>query len=252
MRQRTPRAAAVTPGAGPNAGEVPAPSRRRGVARPGPLQGCFDSNHSRLQAIVDDFGRACSPTPEVAMSIDPEPTSATSSSARLGTAERRVLDYLLSRRGVVRDVNRELEEHRTLGERVADRIARFGGSWTFILLFLTVLIGWIVLNTFVLARRGHPFDPYPYILLNLFLSMIAALQAPVIMMSQIRQAARDRTEAAHDYEVNLMAEVEIRTLHDKLDQLRDHDWAALVAQQREQIQLLERLLAHRDAGGSAG
>ena len=105
-----------------------------------------------------------------------------------------------------------------------------------------LLVAWVVLNSLVLARRGEAFDPYPYILLNLFLSMTAALQAPVIMMSQNRMAARDRLEAAHDYEVNLMAEVEIRTLHDKLDQLRDRDWASLVAQQQEQIRLLERLL----------
>lgn len=185
------------------------------------------------------------------MHPDSDPAHPTSSLARLGATERRIMDYLLGHRRVVRDVNRELEENRRFGERLADRIAAFGGSWTFILLFLSVLIAWVVLNSVVLARRGGAFDPYPYILLNLFLSMIAALQAPVIMMSQNRQAARDRTEAAHDYEVNLMAEVEIRTLHDKLDQLRDHDWASLVAQQREQIELLERLLERADGGGSA-
>jgi uncharacterized membrane protein len=185
------------------------------------------------------------------MHPESDPAHPTSSLARLGATERRIMDYLLGHRRVVRDVNRELEENRRFGERLADRIAAFGGSWTFILLFLSVLIAWVVLNSVVLARRGSAFDPYPYILLNLFLSMIAALQAPVIMMSQNRQAARDRTEAAHDYEVNLMAEVEIRTLHDKLDRLRDHDWASLVAQQREQIELLERLLERADGGGSA-
>jgi uncharacterized membrane protein len=184
------------------------------------------------------------------MHVDHDPAHAITSFERLGAAERRVMDYLLGERRVARDVNRELEENRRLGERVADRIAAFGGSWTFILLFLAVLIAWVVLNSLVLARRGQAFDPYPYILLNLFLSMIAALQAPVIMMSQNRMAARDRLEAAHDYEVNLMAEVEIRTLHDKLDQLRDRDWASLVAQQQEQIRLLERLL-ERGGGGPA-
>jgi uncharacterized membrane protein len=182
------------------------------------------------------------------MHADHDPAHATSSFARLGAAERRVMEYLLDQRRVTRDVNRELEENRRLGERVADRIAAFGGSWTFILLFLAVLVAWVVLNSLVLARRGEAFDPYPYILLNLFLSMIAALQAPVIMMSQNRMAARDRLEAAHDYEVNLMAEVEIRTLHDKLDQLRDRDWASLVAQQQEQIRLLERLLERAGEG----
>ena len=182
------------------------------------------------------------------MPTDHDPAHANSKLARLGAAERRVMEYLLDQRRVTRDVNRELEENRRLGERVADRIASFGGSWTFILLFLVVLVGWVVLNSLVLARRGRAFDPYPYILLNLFLSMIAALQAPVIMMSQNRMAARDRLEAAHDYEVNLMAEVEIRTLHDKLDQLRDHDWASLVVQQQEQIRLLERLLDRAGEG----
>jgi uncharacterized membrane protein len=182
------------------------------------------------------------------MPADHDPAHATSSLARLGAAERRVMQYLLDQRRVTRDVNRELEENRRLGERVADRIAAFGGSWTFILLFLLVLVAWVVLNSLVLARRGRAFDPYPYILLNLFLSMIAALQAPVIMMSQNRMAARDRLEATHDYEVNLMAEVEIRTLHDKLDQLRDHDWASLVVQQQEQIRLLERLVERAGEG----
>ena len=182
------------------------------------------------------------------MHADHDPAHANSKLARLGAAERRVMEYLLDQRRVTRDVNRELEENRRLGERVADRIAAFGGSWTFILLFLVVLVAWVVLNSLVLARRGRAFDPYPYILLNLFLSMIAALQAPVIMMSQNRMAARDRLEATHDYEVNLMAEVEIRTLHDKLDQLRDHDWASLVVQQQEQIRLLERLLERAGEG----
>ena len=182
------------------------------------------------------------------MPADHDPAHANSKLARLGAAERRVMEYLLDQRRVTRDVNRELEENRRLGERVADRIAAFGGSWTFILLFLLVLVAWVVLNSLVLARRGRAFDPYPYILLNLFLSMIAALQAPVIMMSQNRMAARDRLEATHDYEVNLMAEVEIRTLHDKLDQLRDRDWASLVVQQQEQIRLLERLLERTGEG----
>jgi uncharacterized membrane protein len=182
------------------------------------------------------------------MHADHDPAPANSNLARLGAAERRVMEYLLDQRRVTRDVNRELEENRRFGERLADRIAALGGSWTFILLFLAVLVAWVVLNSLVLARRGEAFDPYPYILLNLFLSMIAALQAPVIMMSQNRMAARDRLEATHDYEVNLMAEVEIRTLHDKMDQLRDRDWASLVVQQQEQIRLLERLLERAGEG----
>jgi uncharacterized membrane protein len=109
----------------------------------------------------------------------------------------------------------------------------------------------MALNSILLARRG-PFDPYPYILLNLILSSLAALQAPVIMMSQNRQGERDRLNAAHDYEVNLKAELEIRALHEKLDALREADWAELVRLQQVQIQLLERLAADtRPHGGGA-
>ena len=161
---------------------------------------------------------------------------------RLTAAERRAMARVLSEKAVARDLSREFVDTRTFGERVADRVAAFGGSWPFIGLAFVLLIAWVVLNSVILARRGAAFDPFPYILLNLFLSMLAALQAPVIMMSQNRQAARDRIVAAHDYEVNLKAELEIQSLHEKLDTLREHDWAALVAQQQEQIQLLQRLL----------
>ena len=157
----------------------------------------------------------------------------------LSAAQRRVVDRLLHGAHVSRDLNHEFRDGRTLGQRLADRIAAFGGSWTFIMLFLAALLGWVALNTLL---RGRAFDPYPYILLNLFLSMLASLQAPIIMMSQNRQAAKDRLHAEHDYEVNLKAEIEIRTLHEKLDQLRDQKWTALVALQDQQIRMLERLL----------
>lgn len=157
----------------------------------------------------------------------------------LTSAQQRVLEHLVRGRHLSRDINREFRDRRTFGQRLADRIAAFGGSWTFIGLFLAALIGWVVLNS---TLRGRAFDPYPYILLNLFLSMLASLQAPIIMMSQNRQAAKDRLDAEHDYEVNLKAEIEIRTLHEKLDQLRDQEWGALVALQNQQIRLLERLL----------
>jgi uncharacterized membrane protein len=127
----------------------------------------------------------------------------------------------------------------TFGERVADKVAQFGGSWSFIGLFGGILVAWMIVNAWVLAR--HPFDPYPFILLNLVLSTLAALQAPVIMMSQNRQAHKDRMQANQDYEINLMAEIEIRDLHDKLDSLRFKQWHELWHIQKRQIELLEHL-----------
>ncbi|HWA41152.1 MAG TPA: DUF1003 domain-containing protein [Gemmatimonadales bacterium] len=159
----------------------------------------------------------------------------------LSDAERRVIEAVLKRATISRDPGVGVDD-RTFGERLADRIAQFGGSWTFILIFLGCLGCWVVLNSVILASRGGAFDPYPYILLNLFLSMLASLQAPVIMMSQNRQAAKDREDAAHDYEVNLKAEIEIRRLHEKLDELREKRWEELVEMQREQIEMLKAMV----------
>ena len=159
--------------------------------------------------------------------------------------ERRVLQRIAQRAHISRNINREFDDKRTLGQRWADNIAVFGGSWTFIIIFGSVLLSWVFLNSYILARRGGAFDPFPYILLNLFLSMLAAIQAPIIMMSQNRQAVKDRLDAAHDYEVNLKAELEIRALHEKLDELREISWSELVAMQQEQIRLLGELLASR-------
>ncbi|MEQ1523941.1 MAG: DUF1003 domain-containing protein [Aestuariivirga sp.] len=139
--------------------------------------------------------------------------------------ERNVIERVAKRVAVSRNINVEHEKSYTFGERLADRVASFGGSWTFLILFSAVIIGWVVLNTVMLAGG---FDPYPYILLNLFLSMLASIQAPVIMMSQNRQAAKDRLSAAHDYEVNLKAEIEIMALHEKLDEIRAKDLTELL------------------------
>ncbi len=128
----------------------------------------------------------------------------------------RTTDELL-RTHVARNLNVEEEEMLTFGQRIADRVATFGGSWTFIIIFGVVLIGWTLVNTLALAERA--FDPYPYILLNLVLSMLAAIQAPVIMMSQNRQASKDRLKADLDYEVNLKAELEVAQLHSKVDRI---------------------------------
>jgi uncharacterized membrane protein len=167
-----------------------------------------------------------------------------------GESEQRVIDRLTKRLHISRNTHQEFEESLTFGQRLADRIAIFGGSWTFILTFLALLLFWIVLNTIMLARK--PFDPYPYILLNLVLSMLAALQAPVILMSQNRFAAKDRVAAQHDYEVNLKSELEILALHRKIDTLREQQWLELLAMQQEQIQLLTQLRAERTRPVSHG
>lgn len=160
--------------------------------------------------------------------------------------ERELIRRIIERNHVVRNVNSEFDEQLTFGQRLADAVAKFGGSWTFIIIFGCILLTWVILNSVVLARLKEAFDPYPYILLNLFLSMLASIQAPVIMMSQNRQAAKDRMDAAHDYEVNLKAEMEIETLHQKLDELRDIRWAELVEMQQEQIRLLTKLLEEKN------
>lgn len=157
----------------------------------------------------------------------------------LTAGERRVLQSALARRTLVQDGAARFPGQLTFGERLADRVATFGGSWTFIILFGLTLTAWAAINL-ILGRRA--FDPYPFIFLNLMLSMLAAVQAPIIMMSQNRQAAKDRLETAHDYEVNLKAEIEIMALHDKLDQLRTQDMGALILRQQEEIELLRRLV----------
>ena len=136
---------------------------------------------------------------------------------RLGQVERRVFRALLGRQTIAKDISESFKEQMTFGERVADRVAEFGGSWTFLGLFAAFMLGWIFLN----SAQDHPLDPFPFILLNLFLSCLAAVQAPVIMMSQNRQAAKDRFEAQQDYQVNLKSEMEIMSIHTKLDEARD-------------------------------
>jgi uncharacterized membrane protein len=160
----------------------------------------------------------------------------------LSAAEQQVINQVVQRRHTARDIYREAEASATFGERVADRVAAFGGSWPFIFLFMAVLIGWVVLNSFVLTHLDKPFDPYPYILLNLFLSMLAAVQAPVIMMSQNRQAAKDRTDQKHDYEVNLKTEMELMQLHDKVDVFVQQHWLKLLESQQRQIELLQNVV----------
>jgi len=141
------------------------------------------------------------------------------------------------------NVNEEFDSRLTLGSRVADRVASFGGSWTFILAFGAFLVFWILLNSALLRRES--FDPYPFILLNLMLSCVAAIQAPVIMMSQNRQEARDRIRAENDYRVNLKAELEVRLLSTRFDHLLSRQWQHLMEIQEIQMDLMEEIASHR-------
>jgi uncharacterized membrane protein len=157
----------------------------------------------------------------------------------LNEHQRRVLKRAKARQPIALDTNAGFSQTLTFGQRLADRVASIGGSWVFIIGFGVVLAFWVGLNGLLAAKA---FDPYPFIFLNLLLSMLAAIQAPVIMMSQNRQASKDRLDAAHDYEVNLKAEIEIIALHDKLDQLRSQDMESLIRKQEEQLAMLTRLL----------
>ncbi len=160
----------------------------------------------------------------------------------LSPREKTVIQHIAERLHVSRNVLKEHEARLTFGQRLADRVAIFGGSWTFILMFAFIIVVWVGLNSFILISWHETFDPYPYILLNLMLSMLAAIQAPVILMSQNRQAAKDREQATHDYEVNLKAELEIMALHQKMDALREQQWAELLAIQQEQVRMLSQVI----------
>jgi uncharacterized membrane protein len=153
--------------------------------------------------------------------------------------ERQVVESLAREETVARDIERAWEGRRTFGERVADFVADFGGSWNFIISFFVVLLIWIGFNVWAASRAV--FDPYPFILLNLVLSCIAALQAPIIMMSQKRQEAKDRLRSENDYRVNLKAEFEIRHLHEKLDHLINRQWERLAEIQQIQLEIMEDL-----------
>lgn len=155
---------------------------------------------------------------------------------------KQVARHIAERKQITRNVPKDIAAASTFGQRAADAVAKFGGSWTFVALFGATMLLWVLVNGFLLLSRGKTFDPYPYILLNLFLSMLAAIQAPIILMSQNRQAEKDRITAEHDYEVNLKAELEIMLLHEKLDTLREKQWEELVAMQKQQLEQLAALI----------
>lgn len=161
----------------------------------------------------------------------------------LSALDQEVIESLHEHDILSSDISKQFQTGLTFGERLSDRIATFGGSWRFIIVFGAVLLGWITLNAVFLLNRG--FDPYPFILLNLILSCLAAIQAPIIMMSQNRAEARDRLRAENDYKVNLKAELEIRHLHEKIDHLLRKQYNRLFEIQQIQIELLEEISQKR-------
>jgi len=158
----------------------------------------------------------------------------------LSTMEQTVVDALSDNATLSDKLDDEIQDF-TFGQKVADKVATFGGSWTFIISFLSFLLIWIAANVFILSNKG--FDPYPFILLNLILSCVAALQAPVIMMSQNRTEERDRDRAKKDYMINLKSELEIRMLHEKIDHLLLHQEQSMVEIQKVQMDMMQDILA---------
>jgi uncharacterized membrane protein len=156
----------------------------------------------------------------------------------LSELEKEVINALHKNTFISDDINEAVEEKLTYGQRLADHIASFGGSWTFIISFFVILFSWIAINLYLFTK---PFDPFPFILLNLILSCLAALQAPVIMMSQNRQEEKDRERSKHDYQVNLKAELEIRMLHEKMDHLILNQQQRLFEIQQIQVEMLKEI-----------
>ncbi|MBD3789932.1 MAG: DUF1003 domain-containing protein [Campylobacterales bacterium] len=162
-----------------------------------------------------------------------------SDKGELSELEKEVLESLKKHELISSDIDNEFKQEWTFGEKMADKIAEFGGSWKFLILFAIFLFLWIIMNSLVIYWK--PVDPYPFILLNLLLSCLAAIQAPIIMMSQNRQEAKDRLRAKYDYQVNLKAELEIRQIHEKLDHLMNKQWDRLVQIQEIQLEQLSEI-----------
>lgn len=158
----------------------------------------------------------------------------------LSELDREVLKSMKGAETLAKDLNAEMTEKLSIGQHLSDKVATFGGSWKFIIIFMVILFLWIIINSYVLLNK--PFDPYPFILMNLILSCIAALQAPVIMMSQNRQETKDRMRAQNDYQINLKAEIEIRQLHEKIDHINIQYGQRLFELQQVQIDLMEQIL----------
>lgn len=161
----------------------------------------------------------------------------------ISAIEKHVVKGMKEHDIIAENINTAFDRQLTVGEKVADKVASFGGSWRFIMIFGGVLFTWIIINAFVLLSK--PFDPYPFILLNLVLSCLAAIQAPIIMMSQNRQEDRDRMRSEEDYKVNLKAELEIRHLNEKLDELLGRQWHRLLQIQQIQLDLMEEMISKK-------
>jgi uncharacterized membrane protein len=161
----------------------------------------------------------------------------------LSELDRQVVESMAREETVARDVEAAWEDKRTFGETAADMVAEFGGSWNFIGLFFAVLVIWMGFNIWATTREV--FDPYPFILLNLVLSCVAAIQAPIIMMSQKRQESKDRLRSENDYRVNLKAELEIRNLHEKMDHLINRQWERLAEIQQIQLEIMQDTQRHK-------
>lgn len=158
----------------------------------------------------------------------------------LATIDRDVMEAIKNNAILSENIQDEIEAELTPGQKIADKVAAFGGSWTFIVAFFSFIIVWMVINMWLLATQ--PFDPYPFILLNLILSCLAAIQAPIIMMSQNRQEQKDRQRGEHDYKINLKAELEIKLLSEKIDHLLVHQNKKLLEIQEVQTDYLEDLM----------
>ncbi len=153
--------------------------------------------------------------------------------------DKEVVNSIIEKETISKDVDEDVDQKLTVGEKLSDKLAQFGGSWTFIIIFGSFLVLWMAINIFLLTAR--PFDPYPFILLNLVLSCLAAIQAPIIMMSQNRQESKDRARSVHDYKINLKAELEIRMLNDKIDHLLMQHGQRMLEIQQIQLELMEEI-----------
>jgi len=160
---------------------------------------------------------------------------------QLEAEEAKVLHHIHHVQRTSRDVGDIVDEQATFGQRLSDKVAAVGGSWKFIMVFAAVLLGWMLLNSQILGKLGTPFDPYPFIFLNLMLSTLAAIQAPIIMMSQNRQKEKDRMMNENDYLINLKAEMQIRSLHQKMDLLLEEQIKTLFESQKMQLDMLKTI-----------